>query len=205
MLQRVMIASTLMTDPRLLLADEPTTALDVTTQEEVVAILDALRRERGVALIFITHDLDLAAAICERTAVFYAGEIVDVQASATLHDDPLHPYMAGLAAARPDISSSASRLQVIKGNPLVAYEAPTGCRFAPRCPHVEDRCRSGPIELEAVASGLPPAPHLSILGALLILAVVALPLAICAAVRTGTSRLQYGQCATPLVVYSTRK
>src|SRR5947209_5592579 len=83
MLQRVMIASTLMTDPRLILADEPTTALDVTTQEEVVAILDALRRERGVALIFITHDLDLAAAICERTAVFYAGEIVDVQASAT--------------------------------------------------------------------------------------------------------------------------
>jgi oligopeptide/dipeptide ABC transporter ATP-binding protein len=154
MLQRVMIASTLMTDPRLILADEPTTALDVTTQAEVVAILDELRRERGLALIFITHDLDLAAAICERTAVFYAGEIVDVQASATLHDDPLHPYMAGLAAARPDISSSASRLRVIEGNPLAAYEAPSGCRFAPRCPHVQDRCRSGPIELEAVASGL---------------------------------------------------
>ncbi|HLY47786.1 MAG TPA: ABC transporter ATP-binding protein [Solirubrobacteraceae bacterium] len=154
MLQRVMIASTLMTDPRLILADEPTTALDVTTQAEVVAILDELRRERGVALIFITHDLDLAAAICERTAVFYAGEIVDVQASATLHDDPLHPYMAGLAAARPDISSSAHRLQVIQGNPVSAYEAPAGCRFAPRCPHVEERCRSGPIALEPIASGL---------------------------------------------------
>jgi oligopeptide/dipeptide ABC transporter ATP-binding protein len=154
MLQRVMIASTLMTEPRLILADEPTTALDVTTQEEVVAILDELRRERGVALIFITHDLDLAAAICERTAVFYAGEIVDVQPSATLHDDPLHPYMAGLAAARPDINSSASRLQVIQGNPVAAYEAPTGCRFATRCPYVEDRCRSGPIAVEAVASGL---------------------------------------------------
>jgi oligopeptide/dipeptide ABC transporter ATP-binding protein len=154
MLQRVMIASTLMTDPRLILADEPTTALDVTTQAEVVAILDELRRERGLALIFITHDLDLAAAICERTAVFYAGQIVDVQASATLHDDPLHPYMAGLAAARPDINSTASRLRVISGNPLAAYEAPSGCRFAPRCPHVEDRCRSGPIELEPVASGL---------------------------------------------------
>jgi oligopeptide/dipeptide ABC transporter ATP-binding protein len=154
MLQRVMIASTLMTDPRLILADEPTTALDVTTQAEVVAILDELRRERGVALIFITHDLDLAAAICRRTAVFYAGEIVDVQASATLHDDPLHPYMAGLAAARPDISSAASRLRVIQGTPVAAYEAPTGCRFAPRCPHVQDRCRSGPIELKAFASGL---------------------------------------------------
>jgi len=154
MLQRVMIASALMTDPRLILADEPTTALDVTTQAEVVAILDELRRERGVGLIFITHDLDLAAAICERTAVFYAGEIVDVQASATLHADPLHPYMAGLAAARPDISSSASRLQVIPGNPVAAYEAPAGCRFAPRCPHMEERCRSGPIELQAMASGL---------------------------------------------------
>jgi oligopeptide/dipeptide ABC transporter ATP-binding protein len=154
MLQRVMIASTLMTEPRLILADEPTTALDVTTQAEVVAILDGLRRERGVALIFITHDLDLAAAICERTAVFYAGEIVDVQASGTLHEDPLHPYMAGLAAARPDISARASRLQVICGNPVAAYEAPPGCRFAPRCPYVEDRCRSGPIELAAIASGL---------------------------------------------------
>jgi oligopeptide/dipeptide ABC transporter ATP-binding protein len=154
MLQRVMIAGALMTEPRVILADEPTTALDVTTQAEVVAILDALRRERGVALIFITHDLDLAAAICERTAVFYAGEIVDVQASATLHEDPLHPYMAGLAAARPDISSNATRLRVIQGNPVSAYEAPPGCRFAPRCPHVEDRCRSGPIELEALGSGL---------------------------------------------------
>jgi oligopeptide/dipeptide ABC transporter ATP-binding protein len=143
-----------MTEPRLILADEPTTALDVTTQAEVVAILDMLRRERGVALIFITHDLDLAAAICERTAVFYAGEVVDVQDSVTLHHDPLHPYMAGLAAARPDISSSASRLQVIQGNPVAAYEAPPGCRFAPRCPHVQDRCRSGPIALEAIASGL---------------------------------------------------
>jgi oligopeptide/dipeptide ABC transporter ATP-binding protein len=153
MLQRVMIASTLMTEPRLILADEPTTALDVTTQAEVVAILDALRRERGVALIFITHDLDLAAAICERTAVFYAGEIVDVQASETLHDDPLHPYMAGLAAARPDISSRATRLQVIQGSPVAAYEAPLGCRFAPRCPYVEQRCRLGPVELEALAAG----------------------------------------------------
>ncbi len=95
MLQRVMIASTLMTDPRLILADEPTTALDVTTQEEVVAILDELRRERGLALIFITHDLDLASALCDQTAVFYAGEIVDVQACSTLHGDPLHPTWPG--------------------------------------------------------------------------------------------------------------
>ncbi len=154
MLQRVMIASTLMTDPRLILADEPTTALDVTTQAEVVAILDELRRERGLALIFITHDLDLAAAICERTAVFYAGEIVDVQPSATLHEDPLHPYMAGLAAARPDIDSTAARLEMIPGNPISAHEAPDGCRFAPRCPHAEPRCRSGAVALEPIGAGL---------------------------------------------------
>ncbi len=154
MLQRVMIASTLMTDPRLILADEPTTALDVTTQEEVVAILDELRRERGLALIFITHDLDLAAALCDRTAVFYAGEIVDVQASSTLHSDPLHPYMAGLAAARPAVDSRGGRLTVIPGNPIAAYEAPRGCRFSARCGFVEDRCLGGRVALEPVASGL---------------------------------------------------
>ena len=97
MLQRVMIASTLMTDPRLILADEPTTALDVTTtEEEVVAILDELRRERGLALIFITHDLDLAAALCDETAVFYAGEIVDVQASSTCTAIRFTPIWPGL-------------------------------------------------------------------------------------------------------------
>ena len=154
MLQRVMIASTLMTDPRLILADEPTTALDVTTQEEVVAILDELRRERGLALIFITHDLDLAAALCDETAVFYAGEIVDVQASSTLHSDPLHPYMAGLAAARPAIDGRGARLTVIPGNPISAYEAPHGCRFSARCSFVEDRCKAGRVALEPVASGL---------------------------------------------------
>ncbi len=153
MLQRVMIASTLMTDPRLILADEPTTALDVTTQEEVVAILDELRRERGLALIFITHDLDLAAALCDQTAVFYAGEIVDLQASSTLHTDPLHPYMAGLAAARPAVDSRGGRLAVIPGNPISAYEAPRGCRFAARCGFAEDRCTAGRVALEPVASG----------------------------------------------------
>ena len=104
MLQRVMIAAALLTGPRLLLADEPTTALDVTTQAEIMAILDDLRREFGLGMLFITHDLDLAAAICDRTAVMYAGQIVEVRTSALLHSDPLHPYTAALAAARPDIT-----------------------------------------------------------------------------------------------------
>jgi oligopeptide/dipeptide ABC transporter ATP-binding protein len=143
MLQRVMIAAALLTKPRLLLADEPTTALDVTTQAEVMAILDGLRREFGLAMLFITHDLDLAAAICDRTAVMYAGQIVEIRASALLHDDPLHPYTAALAAARPDITQTAHRLRAIPGRPLSAFEAPPEeCAFAPRCPHATDVCRT---------------------------------------------------------------
>jgi oligopeptide/dipeptide ABC transporter ATP-binding protein len=143
MLQRIMIATALLTKPRLLLADEPTTALDVTTQAEVMAILDELRREFGLAMLFITHDLDLAAAICDRTAVMYAGQIVEIRASALLHDDPLHPYTAALAAARPDITQTTHRLRAIPGRPLSAFEAPSQeCAFAPRCPYAMDLCRT---------------------------------------------------------------
>jgi len=143
MLQRIMIAAALLTKPRLLLADEPTTALDVTTQAEVMAILDDLRRGFGLAMLFITHDLELAAAICDRTAVMYAGQVVEVRTSALLHSDPLHPYTAALAAARPDITQTAHRLRAIPGRPLSAFEAPPGeCAFAPRCPHAKDVCRT---------------------------------------------------------------
>ena len=155
MLQRVMIAAALLTKPRLLLADEPTTALDVTTQAEVMAILDGLRREFGLAMLFITHDLDLAAAICDRTAVMYAGQIVEIRASALLHDDPLHPYTAALAAARPDIEQTAHRLRAIPGRPLSAFEAPSQeCAFAPRCPHATDICRSEVPTLARLDSGV---------------------------------------------------
>jgi len=155
MLQRVMIAAALLTEPRLLLADEPTTALDVTTQAEVMAILDGLRREFGLAMLFITHDLELAAAICDRTAVMYAGQIVEVRESGRLHDDPLHPYTAALAAARPDITRAAGRLRAIPGRPLSAFEAPPGeCAFAPRCPHAQDACRAGVPPLSELDGGL---------------------------------------------------
>jgi oligopeptide/dipeptide ABC transporter ATP-binding protein len=141
LLQRVMIATALLTQPKLLLADEPTTALDVTTQAEVMAILDELRRDRGLALLFITHDLDLAGAVCDRTVVMYAGQIVEQQQSATLHARPHHPYTAALVGARPDITSTAARLTAIPGQPLSAFEAPSGCAFAPRCPLAIDACR----------------------------------------------------------------
>jgi oligopeptide/dipeptide ABC transporter ATP-binding protein len=142
LLQRVMIAAALLTEPKLLLADEPTTALDVTTQAEVMAILDELRRERGLALLFITHDLDLAGAVCDRTVVMYAGQIVEQQPSSSLHERPRHPYTAALVGARPDVASTATRLTAIPGQPLSAFEAPAGCAFASRCPLVLEACRA---------------------------------------------------------------
>jgi oligopeptide/dipeptide ABC transporter ATP-binding protein len=155
LLQRVMIATALLTKPRLLLADEPTTALDVTTQAEVMAILDELRREFGLAMLFITHDLELAAAICDRTAVMYAGQIVEIRSSALLHDDPLHPYTAALAAARPDITQTAHRLHAIPGRPLSAFEAPADeCAFAARCDWARDGCRAAAPPVAELDGGL---------------------------------------------------
>jgi peptide/nickel transport system ATP-binding protein len=153
LLQRVMIATMLLGEPRLVLADEPTTALDVTTQAEVMAILDELRREHGLALLFITHDLELAAAVCDRTAVMYAGQIVETNTADVLDRDPLHPYTAGLAAARPDIAASAHRLAAIPGRPISAFEAPAGCAFAPRCALAEDACLQARPPLEPLAGG----------------------------------------------------
>jgi len=155
LLQRVMIATALLTDPRLLLADEPTTALDVTTQAEVMGILEDLRAEFGLAVLFITHNLELAAAVCDRTAVMYAGQIVEIRASDLLHSDPLHPYTAALAAARPSIDRTASRLMAISGRPLSAFEAPeSACAFAARCPHVQDACRRSRPSLVELDGGM---------------------------------------------------
>jgi oligopeptide/dipeptide ABC transporter ATP-binding protein len=155
LLQRVMIATALLTEPRLLLADEPTTALDVTTQADVMGILDHLRQELGLAVLFITHNLELAAAVCDRTAVMYAGQIVEVRASDLLHRDPLHPYTAALAAARPSIDSTSHRLAAIPGRPLSAFEAPEDqCAFAPRCPHAQDACRQARPSLTELDGGL---------------------------------------------------
>ena len=152
MLQRVMIAATLMMEPRLILADEPTTALDVTTQAEVVAILDNLRHEHGLAMLFISHDLELARAVTDTSAVMYAGEIVESQSSDRLHSDPLHPYTAALAAARPDIGQTLDRLPAIPGRAIPAYEAGSGCSFRPRCRYATDGCEK-PQPLVDVADG----------------------------------------------------
>ena len=153
MLQRVMIASALAVGPRLLLADEPTTALDVTIQAEIMAILDDLGRERRLARLIITHDLELAAATCDRTLVMYAGSIVESAASAALHASPLHPYTSALLASRPSLDRKPRRLPVIPGRPLSAAQAPPGCAYAPRCPLAVDRCRSEAPQLRTLGTG----------------------------------------------------
>ena len=155
LLQRVMIAAALLTEPDLLLADEPTTALDVTTQAEVMAILDELRSRLGLALLFITHNLELAAAVCDRTAVMYAGQIVEVRLSSLLHADPLHPYTAALAAARPDVDRSSARLRAIPGRPLSSFEAPQNeCAFAPRCEYARRPCTEASPPIVRIDGGL---------------------------------------------------
>lgn len=117
LLQRVLIASVLLAEPRLLLADEPTTALDVTAQSDVMAIIEEQRAQRGLALLFITHDLELAAACCDRLAVMYAGEIVEQ--GPHVYDDPQHPYTKELLAARPSIDHRSDRLPVLQYNRAV--------------------------------------------------------------------------------------
>jgi oligopeptide/dipeptide ABC transporter ATP-binding protein len=154
LLQRVMIAAALVLEPRLLIADEPTTALDATTQSDVMAILDEQRRGRGLALLFITHDVELAASVCDRTAVMYAGSIMEEGASAALDRHPRHPYTAGLLGARPSIEARVERLVAIKGRPVSALEAPPGCPFGERCPFVEESCRTHRPELRPFQQGL---------------------------------------------------
>ncbi|MFJ5293205.1 ABC transporter ATP-binding protein [Streptomyces sp. NPDC088348] len=154
MLQRVMIASVLLAEPRLILADEPTTALDVTIQADVVGILDRLRRERGIGMVFITHDLDLALAVCGRIAVMYAGRIVEIRAAGTLHDRASHPYTRGLLGSRPSIDARMERLDAIPGRPVSAFDSGPGCAFADRCAHVRDICRHSRPELLPFQDGL---------------------------------------------------
>jgi peptide/nickel transport system ATP-binding protein len=153
MLQRVMIATALLAGPRLILADEPTTALDVTTQSEVMAILDELRRERDLAMLFITHDLNLAGAVCDRTCVMYAGTIVEERQSGELNSDPYHPYTAALLDARPRLDTG-ERLAAIAGRPRSAYEVDGGCSFGDRCPFCQDRCVAEDQQMRRFGTGL---------------------------------------------------
>ncbi|HTU29420.1 MAG TPA: ABC transporter ATP-binding protein [Solirubrobacteraceae bacterium] len=152
MLQRVMIAAALSAEPGLLLADEPTTALDVTIQAEIIGLLMERRAHSGAAMLFVTHDLELAAAVCDRIYVMYAGRIVECRPSGSLFADPRHPYSVALLRATPRLESEVPVVPV-PGRPLSLAEAPVGCAFAPRCPHAVDECLEAPPALVGVGDG----------------------------------------------------
>ncbi len=141
MRQRAMIAMALACDPPLLVADEPTTALDVLVQAQILALLARLQRERGLAILFITHDLRLAARTADRLLVLYAGAIMEEGAVADVFEAPRHPYTKALKAAIPPLPATSQRLFEIPGLPPPPGPPPSGCRFAPRCGHVRPDCR----------------------------------------------------------------
>ena len=148
MKQRVVIAMALSCSPDLLLADEPTTALDVTIQAQVLDIIRSLQKEFATSMIMITHDLGIVAENCDNVAVVYAGEVVEYGSREEIFDNPLHPYTIGLFGSLPDINSDVERLSPIAGMPPDAANLPSGCAFAPRCPYADEKCKSVPVGLE---------------------------------------------------------
>ena len=142
MRQRVMIAMALMNNPKLLIADEPTTALDVTTQAQILELIRKLRAEYESAIVFITHDLGVVAELCDEVVVMYAGKVVERTSVDELFTNPQHPYTWGLLGSLPGRNLRSKRLYSIPGTPPSLLNPPAGCRFAARCAHVMDICRT---------------------------------------------------------------
>jgi oligopeptide/dipeptide ABC transporter ATP-binding protein len=151
--QRIMIAIALSCDPKLILCDEPTTALDVTIQDQILKLLLNLRREFGVSVVFVTHDLAVVAETCERLAVMYAGQIVETGTVDEVFREPRHPYTLGLLRSVPDFDSVQDSLSAIQGAPPDLVLPPPGCRFHPRCPFAQDDCISGEFPLRPLSVG----------------------------------------------------
>jgi dipeptide transport system ATP-binding protein len=151
--QRVMIAMAIACNPRLLIADEPTTALDVTIQAQILDLLLTLQRERGMALILITHNMGVVAETAQRVSVMYAGQIVEERSAAALFAAPQHPYTAALLAALPERSTGETRLATIPGMVPGLHNRPTGCLFHPRCLYANARCRAVQPELRPWLDG----------------------------------------------------
>lgn len=141
MRQRVMIAMALACDPVLLIADEPTTALDVTIQAQILDLLQSLQQERNMALLLITHDLGVVAEMADEVSVMYAGKVAQTATAEDLFENPQHPYTVGLFNSLPQIGTKTERLHTIEGQVPAATDFPSGCRFHPRCPHAMERCR----------------------------------------------------------------
>lgn len=147
MKQRVMIAIALVCEPDLIIADEPTTALDVTIQAQVLAMIDELREKLGTAMILITHDLGIVAQMCDNVAIMYAGEIIEIGSVEDIYSGEMqHPYTTGLFGSLPDLETKAERLRPIDGLMPDPTDLPVGCKFSPRCPRCMDICRTLPPE-----------------------------------------------------------
>ena len=153
MRQRVMIAMALAGRPRLLIADEPTTALDVTVQAQILALLKRVKSEHGMGMLYITHDMTVVAAIADQVAVMYAGQVVEMGAAQEVFEHPLHPYTTGLLACAPRLDSRPrTRLQSIPGAVPAPRAYASSCRFADRCPLADDDCRAAPVPLRILGN-----------------------------------------------------
>jgi len=153
MRQRVMIALALICSPRLLIADEPTTALDVTIQSQILELLRRLQDDLGMAIIFVTHDLGVVASVCDQVSVMYAGQAVEQAPIDDFFAAPRHPYSIGLLDSMPQSVTKGERLRMIAGTVPLPSQFPPGCRFAPRCPHVIEECTTAPPALELLEDG----------------------------------------------------
>jgi oligopeptide transport system ATP-binding protein len=154
MRQRVMIAMAISCNPRMLIADEPTTALDVTIQAQIIELVKRLGEELGMAVIWITHDLGVVAGLCDRVQVMYAGRIVESAPVEELYEHPAHPYTLSLLNSLPRLDSqSKTRLETIPGLPPDLIHMPEGCAFSPRCPFVHERCQQTSPSLKPIAEG----------------------------------------------------
>ncbi|BDG61252.1 ABC transporter ATP-binding protein [Caldinitratiruptor microaerophilus] len=161
MRQRVMIAMALSCNPKLLIADEPTTALDVTIQAQILDLMRRLKAELGMAILLITHDLGVVAEMAERVVVMYAGKVVEEGDVYSIFRNPLHPYTEGLLRSIPRLDETRERLHVIEGVVPNPMHMPKGCRFHPRCPYATDTCREVEPPLERVEEGGAVACHVA--------------------------------------------
>jgi len=153
MKQRVVIAIALACNPKLLIADEPTTALDVTIQDQVLDLMEKLMKERGTSLFLITHDLGVVAEICQKAAIMYAGEIVEYGTLSHIYENTKHPYTVGLFGSVPNLTVDVERLNPIQGLMPDPTNLPLGCVFAPRCPDASAACSAGPLRVTEVEPG----------------------------------------------------
>ncbi|NJE08224.1 ABC transporter ATP-binding protein [Thermococcus sp. M39] len=150
MKQRVVIATALILEPEVVIADEPTTALDVVVQAQIINLMKKLKKELGLSMIFITHDLSILAEISDRVAIMYAGKIIEIGDSQKIYYEPAHPYTQKLLAAIPRLHEDVDKLEFIPGQPPNLIKPPSGCRFHPRCPYAMQVCREQEPELKEI-------------------------------------------------------